>query len=35
MVFNKIDLIDQDKLNELKNIYKDENPIFISVRDEI
>ena len=35
MVFNKIDLIDQDKLNELKNTYKDENPIFISVRDEI
>jgi len=35
MVFNKIDLIDQDKLNELKNTYKDQNTIFISVRDEI
>jgi ribosome biogenesis GTPase A len=35
MVFNKIDLIDKERLNELKEIYKDQNPIFISVRDEI
>ena len=35
MVFNKIDLIDKDRLNELKNTYKNQNPIFISVRDEV
>lgn len=35
MVFNKIDLIDQDKLSEIKEIYKDEDCVFISVHDEI
>lgn len=35
MVFNKIDLIDEKKLQELKNTYKDEISIFISVCDEI
>lgn len=35
MVFNKIDLIDDNKLKELKNTYKDELCVFISVHDEI
>lgn len=35
MVFNKIDLIDQNKLSEIKETYKDEDCIFISVHNEI
>lgn len=35
MIFNKIDLIDELRLKELKNIYWEENPIFISVHKEI
>ena len=35
MVFNKIDLIDDLKLKELKTVYWKENPIFISVQKEI
>ena len=35
LVFNKIDLIDENKLSEIKKIYKKEDCVFISVRDEI
>jgi 50S ribosomal subunit-associated GTPase HflX len=35
MVLNKIDLIDQDKLSTIKETYKDDDCIFISVHDEI
>ncbi|MCK9466821.1 MAG: GTPase HflX [Candidatus Absconditabacterales bacterium] len=35
LVFNKIDLINENKLSEIKKIYIKEDCVFISVRDEI
>ncbi len=35
MVFNKIDLIDDKKLNEIKQNYKEFNPVFISIHKEV
>jgi GTP-binding protein HflX len=35
LVFNKIDLIDEEKLNELKEMFPDENKVFISVKNNI
>ena len=35
MVFNKIDLIDEKKLSELKNTYADMDPVWISVHEDI
>ena len=35
MVFNKIDLIDEDSLNKLKERYKGNEMVFVSVRDDI
>lgn len=36
MIFNKIDLIDENKLEELKNKYaKNNDTLFISVHDEL
>lgn len=32
LVFNKIDLIDEEKLNELKKLFPDEDKVFISVK---
>ena len=32
LVFNKIDLIDNEKLNELKGLFPDEDKVFISVK---
>jgi GTP-binding protein HflX len=32
LVFNKIDLIDEEKLNELKELFPDEDKVFISVK---
>jgi len=32
LVFNKIDLIDEEKLNELKGLFPDEDKVFISVK---
>jgi GTP-binding protein HflX len=35
LVFNKIDLIDEEKLNELKEMFPDEDKVFISVKSNI
>ena len=35
LVFNKIDLIDEEKLNELKEMLPDEDKVFISVKNNI
>jgi GTP-binding protein HflX len=35
LVFNKIDLIDDEKLSQLKEQFKEYNPIFVSVKDWI
>jgi GTP-binding protein HflX len=35
LVFNKIDLIDEEKLNELKELFPDEDNVFISVKRNI
>ena len=35
LVFNKIDLIDDEKLNELKKLFPDEDKVFISVKSNI
>jgi 50S ribosomal subunit-associated GTPase HflX len=32
LVFNKIDLIGEEKLNELKEMFPDEDKVFISVK---
>lgn len=35
LVFNKIDLIDDEKLNELKKLFPDEDKVFISVKGNV
>ena len=35
LVFNKIDLIDEERLNELKEMFPDEDKVFISVKSNI
>jgi GTP-binding protein HflX len=35
LVFNKIDLIDESRLKELKETYKNYDSVFISIIDEI
>jgi 50S ribosomal subunit-associated GTPase HflX len=32
LVFNKIDLIDEERLAELKELFPDEDKVFISVK---
>jgi 50S ribosomal subunit-associated GTPase HflX len=35
LVFNKVDLIDDEKLAELKEMFPDEDKVFISVKSNI
>ena len=35
LVFNKIDLVDEERLNELKNLFPDEDKVFISIKSNI